>query len=118
MKNIFCILISILFATTTFAQHQHTSTQETGAMLLSGLGNYHRPVSTKSPEAQKYFDQGLNLIYAFNHEEAIRSFRKAVELDPNMLMGYWGIAYALGPNINQEVDPEREKQAYDAVQKL
>jgi tetratricopeptide (TPR) repeat protein len=117
MKNIFCIPIAILFATTTFAQHQHTPAHEKGAVLLSGLGNYHHPVSTKNPEAQKYFDQGLNLSYAFNHEEAIRSFRKALELDPDMLMAHWGIAFALGPNFNQEVDPEREKQAYDAVQK-
>jgi tetratricopeptide (TPR) repeat protein len=116
MKNTFWILIAILTATTSFAQHQH-ATQEKDAVLLSGLGNYHHPVSTKNPEAQKYFDQGFNLIYAFNHEEAIRSFRKALALDPSMLMAYWGIAYALGPNINQEVDQEREKQAYDAVQK-
>ena len=116
MKTTFWILIALLMATTSFAQHQH-ATQEKSEKLLTGLGNYHHPVSTKNSEAQKYFDQGFNLIYAFNHEEAIRSFRKAIELDPNMLMAYWGIAYALGPNINQEVDPEREKQAYDAVQK-
>jgi len=117
MKNIFFILIAIFFATTTFAQNQHAFTQEKTAVLLSGLGNYHHPVSTKNPEAQKYFDQGLNLSYAFNHEEAIRSFRKALELDPDMLMAHWGIAFALGPNFNQEIDPEREQQAYDAVQK-
>lgn len=116
MKSTFWILITLLMATTSFAQHQH-ATEEKSGKLLTGLGNYHHPVSTKNPEAQKYFDQGFNLVYAFNHEEAIRSFRKAVELDPDMLMAHWGIAFALGPNINQEVDPEREKQAYDAIQK-
>ncbi len=118
MKHNVCILIAILFTTTSFAQHQHGTEEKSGsAVLLSGLGNYHHPVSTKNPEAQKYFDQGFNLIYAFNHDEAIRSFRKALELDPNMVMAYWGIAFALGPNINLDVNPEREKQAYEAVQK-
>src|SRR5262249_38722938 len=59
----------------------------------------------------------LTFVYAFNHEEAIRSFRKASELDPDLAMAHWGIAYALGPNINLDVDPEREKAAYDETQK-
>ena len=113
------ILIVIFLSTTSLApaQHQHDSDAiSKSGRLLSGFGSYHHPVSTKNPEAQKYFNQGLTLIYSFNHEEAIRSFRTALELDPKMVMAYWGIAYALGPNINLDVDPEREKQAYDAVQ--
>ncbi|MFN2531514.1 MAG: hypothetical protein ABR555_09480 [Pyrinomonadaceae bacterium] len=77
----------------------------------------HHPVSTKNPEAQKAFDQGLSWVYAFNHDEAISAFKRAASVDPNLAMAYWGIALALGPNINLDVDPEREKAAYDAVQK-
>ena len=58
----------------------------------------------------------MALMYGFNHEEAIRSFRKAAELDPTSPMPHWGIALALGPNINQEIDPEREKAAFAAAQ--
>jgi len=85
--------------------------------LMPGLGNLHHPVSTTSPEAQQFFDQGLRLVYAFNHEEAERSFRRAVELDPNLAMGWWGIALAVGPNYNMPVDPEHEKTAEYAIEK-
>jgi tetratricopeptide (TPR) repeat protein len=85
--------------------------------LLSGLGSLHHPTSTKNQEAQKFFEQGLRMTYGFNHEEAVRSFKRAAELDPNMAMAWWGVAYALGPNINSDVDPGREQAAYDAVQK-
>jgi tetratricopeptide (TPR) repeat protein len=86
------------------------------ATLMPGLGHHHHPVSTTNSEAQRFFDQGLTLVYAFNHEEAIRSFRRAAELDPQMAMAYWGIALALGPNINLDVDPAREKAAFEAAQ--
>ena len=86
------------------------------ATLMEGMGDLHHPIETKSEEAQKFFDQGLTFIYAFNHDEAIRSFRRAAELDPASPMPWWGIAYALGPNINNDVDPAREKAAYDAAQ--
>jgi len=85
--------------------------------IYSGLGTWHHATSTKSAEAQKFFDQGLRMTYGFNHEEAVRSFKRAAELDPNMAMAWWGVAYALGPNINLDVDPEREKAAYEATQK-
>ncbi len=85
--------------------------------LMEGLGHHHHPIHTRNPEAQRFFDQGLTLVYGFNHEEAIRSFRRAAALDPEAAMPLWGIAYALGPNINRDVDPEREKAAYDAVQR-
>jgi tetratricopeptide (TPR) repeat protein len=74
-------------------------------------------VSTASADAQKLFDQGLTLVYAFNHPEAVRSFERAAQLDPHMTMAYWGIALALGSNINSEIDSERERAAYEAVQK-
>jgi len=81
------------------------------------MGTLHHPIATSSPEAQRCFDQGLTLDYSFNHEEAIRSFQQAASLDPKAAMPWWGIALALGPNYNQDVDPAREKQAYDASRK-
>ena len=87
------------------------------ATLMAGLGNTHHAIATKSEDAQKFFDQGLTFVYAFNHDEAIRSFRRASELDPTSPMPLWGIALALGPNINLDVDPNREKNAYDTAQR-
>jgi len=63
---------------------------EKPVVLMSGLGNLHHPVSTKNAEAQQFFDQGLRLIYAFNHDEAARSFQRAAELDPQLAMAWWG----------------------------
>jgi tetratricopeptide (TPR) repeat protein len=82
----------------------------------------------KNAEAQKFFDQGLILNFGFNHNEAVRSFRRAIELDPEAAMAYWGVAWALGPryayvsltpksDIFLDVDMERERAAYQAVQK-
>ncbi len=85
--------------------------------LMPGMGQHHHSISTKSSEAQRFFDQGLTLVFAFNHEEAARSFRRAAELDPQSAMAYWGVALALGPCINLDVDPPHEKAAYEAVQK-
>lgn len=85
--------------------------------LMPGIQGVHFPISTRREDAQKFFDQGLAFVYAFNHEEAIRSFRNAAEIDPGSPMPHWGIALALGPNINQDIDAAREKAAYDAVQK-
>jgi len=84
---------------------------------MSGLGQHHHSISTKNPEAQRFFDQGLTLVFGFNHEEAARSFRRASELDPQSAMALWGVALALGPCINLDVDPAHEKAAYEAVQK-
>jgi tetratricopeptide (TPR) repeat protein len=85
--------------------------------LMSGLGQHHHVISTKSSEAQRFFDQGLTLVFAFNHEEAARAFQRAAELDPQSAMPFWGIALAFGPCINLDVDPPHEKAAYVAVQK-
>src|SRR5438132_3314807 len=84
-------------------------------VLEKGVGSVHYPVQTKSAEAQNFFDQGMAYLYGFNHEAAIRSFQHAAELDPDLAMSYWGVALALGPNINLDVDPDHEKQAYEAV---
>ena len=82
---------------------------------MPGMGNHHHAIVTTSGEAQQYFDQGVNLVFGFNHEEAVRSFQRAAELDPKASMPHWGIAWALGPNYNLDVDDERAKQANTAV---
>ena len=87
------------------------------ATLMTGLGRLHHPIATRSAEAQRFFDQGLTLVYGFNHDEAVRAFRRAAELDPASPMPHWGIALALGPNINLDVDPDREQAAYDEAQR-
>ncbi|HEY0799296.1 MAG TPA: hypothetical protein VGD54_00520, partial [Steroidobacteraceae bacterium] len=89
-----------------------------GAMLFEGLGNVHRPITTSSVEAQKYFDQGLALMWAFNHDEATRSFAKAAELDPKCASCYWGVSLTVGPNYNLSfLIEERAKVASEALAK-
>ncbi len=84
--------------------------------LFPGTGSHARPVTTRSTEAQRYFDQGLAFLYAFNHDEAIRSFQAATRLDPACAMAWWGIATAAGPHINFPLVPEpRAKLAWEAV---
>jgi tetratricopeptide (TPR) repeat protein len=108
----------LLISPCTFAQHDHTpdATASGSAQLMAGMGSLHHPIATSNAEAQRFFDQGLTLIYAFNHEEAVRSFRRAAELDPNAAMPWWGISNALGPNYNDPSDPERMKAAFEALQ--
>lgn len=81
------------------------------------LGHLHHPIVTSSREAQRLFDEGLTFVYAFNHEEARRRFEHAAALDPKSPMPLWGVALAVGPNYNLDVDPAREKQASDAIKK-
>src|SRR2546423_6424075 len=98
MKRLLSALAGLLAAAVVVcAQQAHDGMHkaEGTATLMPGLGTHHHAVATKSPAAQRFFDQGLTLVYAFNHEEAVRSFRRAAELDPQMAMAYWGIAYAL-----------------------
>lgn len=86
--------------------------------LFEGLGTNARPITTSSPEAQRYFDQGLSFLFAFNHDEAIRSFRRATELDPDASMAWWGLSVANGPHINNPVvSPESSKAAWEALQR-
>ena len=87
------------------------------ARLLDGLGTYHRPVATTRPEAQRFFDQGLRLYWAFNHDEAYRSFAKAAEIDPGCTLCFWGAALTLGPNYNMPMMPDRTRPAWDALQR-
>jgi len=94
-----------------------------GAPLFKGMGDYHRPITTRDAGAQRYFDQGMVLAFGFNHAEAIRSFRAAQKLDPQCAMCVWGEALATGPNINVTskgkaiMSPADRKAAYAAAQK-
>jgi len=85
--------------------------------LISGKQISEHPVTTKMPEAQKFFNQGLTFLYGFNHDAAYWSFQKAVALDPSLAMGYWGMALALGPNINMDVTHKAEGIAFSHIQK-
>ena len=117
---VFAVCFALCCAAGAVAQNHtnHAGTaQSRPATLVTGLGNLHHPVSTKNVQAQKFFDQGLRYIFAFNHDEAARSFERAGQLDPKLAMAFWGVAEAVGPNYNDPASPERFKRAHDAVQK-
>ena len=108
-KRIGLLVISAVFASSgcgggadsqSSANPLQTLAQRAGAPLFDGMGDYHMPISTADPDAQRYFDQGMVLAFGFNHAESIRSFRAAQTLDPNCAMCFWGEALATGPNIN------------------
>jgi len=117
MKILAHVLCGVVLCLSAAAQDHASHAQTHPVALVSGLGDLHHPVSTKNPQAQQFFDQGLRFIYAFNHDEAARSFQHAAELDPKLAMAYWGVAEAVGPNYNDPADPDRYKQAHGAVQK-
>jgi len=117
MKFWRCILFTVWLGGVMIAQDHPAHTQSTPATLMSGLGDLHHPVSTKNPQAQEFFDQGLRLIYAFNHDEAARSFQRAADLDPNLAIAYWGVAEAVGPNYNDPASDDRFALAHQAIQK-
>src|SRR5690242_3024919 len=113
-------LFSILFAASlVMAQHAHhgAAPNTQAVQLLEGLGSHSHAIATGSGAAQKFFDQGLALIFGFNHDEAARLFARAAELDPKSPMPHWGIALALGPNYNMPPMPEREAKAWEAIEK-
>jgi hypothetical protein len=87
------------------------------APRLQTLGTHAHPITTSSPRAQLFFNQGLILAYGFNHREAARSFREVTRLDPTAAMGYWGQALVLGPNINVPMSPEAEPEAWALIEK-
>jgi tetratricopeptide (TPR) repeat protein len=95
-----------------------SSTSTEPARRYEGFGAYHREITTTSQEAQEWFDQGMQLLYGFNHDEAIRSFQAATEADPTCAMAWWGIAYANGLDINnQEITHDEALAAWEAAQK-
>jgi tetratricopeptide (TPR) repeat protein len=110
------LLLAGALAGRASAQHDMASPAAPGtpAPRLK-VGQTPHPVSTRVAEAQQYFDQGLALCYAFNHDEAIRAFRRAAALDSSLAMAHWGVAYALGPNINLPMDSANEPTALEAV---
>src|SRR5688572_7696630 len=111
------VLLFSLFGADPQQHDAHAPNAAKPATIVPGMGRLNHPIATKNAQAQRFFNQGLTFVYAFNHDEAIRSFRRAAELDPASPMPLWGIALALGPNINLDVDPARELLAYEAVQR-
>jgi tetratricopeptide (TPR) repeat protein len=101
-----------------YAEPPSQAASPTGALAprLQNLGDHTFKVSTRSAQAQRFFDQGIKLAYAFNHAEARRAFREAARLDPNLAMAHWGQALVLGPNINAAMEPNEEPTAYEHIQ--
>jgi tetratricopeptide (TPR) repeat protein len=117
MKVLILILALVSF---TYAQHGHgvQPAPEKKAMTLdSGLGQVDHPVTTKNAEAQKFFNQGLAYLYAFNHDAGVASFKQAAELDPTLAMAYWGMSLGQGANYNDPGNTERFALAYVNLQK-
>jgi tetratricopeptide (TPR) repeat protein len=101
------------------AQHNHAGMRAAATEdvpIFRGV-SVHRAIATRSARAQQFFDQGLGLCFAFNHDEAIRSFEAAARADSASPMPWWGIALALGPNINYPMSPEAEERALGALAK-
>jgi tetratricopeptide (TPR) repeat protein len=118
MKKTLRGFAAVLFTLPLIAQHHPEPPPSPGkAALLPGLGKLHHPVSTNDAMAQKFFDQGLRLVYGFNHEEAAKAFERAAELDPHLAMAWWGVGYALGTNINLPLMEANNTRAYAATQK-
>ncbi len=87
------------------------------APIFENIGDYRMEVTTSSPDAKRFFDQGMIFTYGFNHGEAARSFREAIRLDSNFVMAYWGLAYTLGPNYNAPLDMAVKEEIQWAVEK-
>jgi tetratricopeptide (TPR) repeat protein len=122
-KSLALIFLLLACAATAAAQHKHAAggfspcrDKVLASEIIPGLTLVNHPVSTNKPKAQEFFNQGLTLVYAFNHEEAARSFRRAAEIDSQLAMAHWGIALAVGPNINIDIDPDCETLAFNEMQ--
>jgi tetratricopeptide (TPR) repeat protein len=117
MKSWSRVLLILWLSGAVLAQEHPAHAPAKPATLMTGMGDLHHPVSTKDPQAQQFFDQGLRLIYAFNHDEAARSFQRAADLDPKLAIAYWGVAEAVGPNYNDPASDERFAMAHETIQK-
>lgn len=119
MRNCsFLILLLVGIPSNSVAQQPPGTSVAQPVQLLPGLGNHHHPIATKSPEAQKFFDQGLALAWAFNRAEAERSFRHAAELDPSAAMPWWGVSLSLGRHLNMDLDQDVDGAgAFTAIEK-
>jgi hypothetical protein len=110
IKALLAVVVVLLLAAEMGAQYKPAP------QVKENLGHLHHPIATASLEAQRLFDEGLTLVYAFNHEEAIRRFERAASLDPKAAMPLWGIALALGPKINLDAGrPECNAEACSAL---
>jgi len=117
MKNCLSVVLVLFLCGMVSAQEHSPHTQPKAATLIQGYGDLHHPVSTSSAQAQQFFDQGLRQIYAFNHDEAARSFERAADIDHKLAMAYWGVAEAVGPNYNDPASDDRFVAAHVAIQK-
>lgn len=118
MRRLLAAAALLLLAATAGAQghHHHPFQPAAGEFpLIPGMGDLHHPVSTTDPTAQRYFDQGLTLIYGFNYDGAYKSFEQARAKDRNLAMAEWGMALAMGANINIDIDSERMKTAVEHI---
>src|SRR6266850_2082747 len=111
------VVLGLFLCGMVSAQDHSTHTQAKPTTLMQGYGNLHHPVSTGNAQSQRFFDQGSRQIYAFNHDEAARSFQRAADLDPQLAMAYWGVAEAVGPNYNDPASDDRFAAAHTAIQK-
>lgn len=118
------VVLGVLIAATTFSGCRRASDENeqpaapaaASPQVPAGFGRHHHPITTRNPQAQEHFDLGMALVFGFNHEEAARAFQRAAELDPKAAMPQWGIAWAVGPNYNLDIDDPRAKQAFAAIQ--
>src|SRR6185369_17488805 len=111
------LLLSACFGSRTETTTSHDGLAGDGAVVLyKNLGGYAYRITTTSSDAQRWFDQGLRLVYAFNHAEAQKAFREAARLDPGCAMCYWGIALTEGSNYNDPTNADRERAALTAIQ--
>jgi tetratricopeptide (TPR) repeat protein len=115
------VLLALVLSLTACAQtdgpHRHGSAPADGRpVLYDTLGTYSYRITTASPQAQRWFDQGLRLVYAFNHYEARKAFREGARVDPGCAMCFWGVAITEGSNYNSPTDADREQRAVAAVQ--
>lgn len=128
LKICSAILVFVLVSSNSYSQTQHAGcapkvadrewySSGKRAPLFEGLDGINFPITTKNPEVQKYFNQGLMLSYAFNHAEAARSFYEAIRLDSSCAMCYWGYALVLGPNYNAGMEMDNIQRAYEASQR-
>jgi len=117
MRSSHLAFSALLFCALGAPAQEAPATKKAADLSLTAVGRQHHPIHTTGKQAQDYFDQGLTLLYGFNHEEAALSFQKSAELDPASPMPLWGYALAIGPNYNMDVDAEREKLAWETIQK-
>jgi tetratricopeptide (TPR) repeat protein len=125
LVKVLCITVIGMSAMPLHAKEKAATPDDTQSVVTEGqiaprlqnLGDHEFPVTTDSERAQLFINQGVNLTYGFNHKEADRSFKEAARLDPDCAMAYWGMALALGPNINLPMSPESEPLAYELSQK-